>query len=92
MNERRVRLRVHGRVQGVGFRYFVRARARALGVRGWVRNMADGAVELAAAGSEAAMTELEGAVRAGPPGARVDRLEMLAAPDDELPLPFTITH
>ena len=90
MNDRRVRLLVHGRVQGVGFRYFVRERARALGVRGWVRNVAGGSVELAAAGSDDAVVALEQVVRQGPPGARVDRLEAMTAPVEELPSPFTI--
>jgi acylphosphatase len=90
VSDRRVRLLVHGRVQGVGFRYFVRERARALGVRGWVRNVPGGSVELAAAGSDQSVEALERVVREGPPGARVERVEALAPPVEDLPSPFTI--
>ena len=93
MSERVIRLRVSGRVQGVGFRYFVRDRASRLGVRGWVRNLDDGSVELAAAGERSAVERLEAAVRAGPVGSRVDEVHVLPdEPGDELPAHFTILH
>jgi acylphosphatase len=66
-----VHLVVRGRVQGVGFRYFVVLRAQALGAAGWVRNRADGAVELEAEGPIATLERLLEAARSGPPGARV---------------------
>ena len=91
MSERVIRLRVRGRVQGVGFRWFVRSTARRLGVSGWVRNLDDGSVELAAAGSDRALSDLRTAVRRGPEGARVEELEELEAPvQDILPRPFEI--
>jgi acylphosphatase len=67
---------VRGRVQMVGFRYFVVERARALGLSGWVRNGNDGAtVEVLAEGPEDALRRLEAALREGPRGARVDDLD-----------------
>ncbi len=65
---------VRGRVQGVGFRYFVLATARALGVCGWVRNLRDGSVEVQAVGEPGAVRRLEAALREGPGHARVDEL------------------
>lgn len=58
---------VHGHVQGVGFRYFVRDRARDLGLTGWVRNLADGTVEVMAEGERERLEGLLGECREGPP-------------------------
>jgi acylphosphatase len=71
--ERRValRLRLRGRVQGVGFRWFVRDVARGLGLAGRVRNLRDGSVEIEAAGEPESLEELKARVRQGPPGAAV---------------------
>lgn len=86
-----MRLEVHGRVQGVGFRWFVREAARRRGVAGWVRNCADGSVELEASGTEPSLRELIAVIREGPPGARVDEVrETNSAHTEELPDPFTI--
>jgi len=86
-----VHLEIAGKVQGVGFRWFVREAARRAGVAGWVRNHADGRVEIAASGSELAIAEFISAARAGPPGARVDRVaELPLAGLDDLPRPFTV--
>lgn len=63
---------IAGRVQGVGFRHAMRARARLLGVTGWVRNRGDGSVEAMIAGDAAQVEELLLWTRHGPPGARVD--------------------
>jgi acylphosphatase len=63
---------VRGRVQGVGFRWFVRERARRWGLTGWVRNRADGTVEVAARGDPASLDGLRRDVAAGPPNAVVD--------------------
>ncbi|MBP7868285.1 MAG: acylphosphatase [Acidobacteria bacterium] len=65
------RYRVRGIVQGVGFRYFVLYRARALGVCGWVRNLDDGCVEVLAQGGPDALCALEGLLREGPRHASV---------------------
>lgn len=62
---------VRGRVQGVGFRWFVRERARALRLTGWVRNCEDGSVEVLAVGDEASLRELRSLLASGPSGARV---------------------
>ena len=63
---------VSGRVQGVGFRYWVEHQARTLGLEGWVRNRRDGSVEALFAGAEAAVAEMVAACRRGPSSARVD--------------------
>ena len=86
-----VHFEVIGKVQGVGFRWFVREAARRAGLSGWVRNRADGHVEVAASGPENAITELLSAARVGPPGARVDHVVELPLNElDELPRPFTV--
>jgi acylphosphatase len=70
--EKQARLyRVRGRVQGVGFRYFVERSAQALGVRGWVRNVDDGSVEVYAVGTPAQLSELAGFLWKGPRWAEV---------------------
>jgi acylphosphatase len=86
-----VHLEVVGKVQGVGFRWFVRETARRAGLAGWVRNHDDGRVEIAASGPEAAIAALTSAARTGPPGARVERVTELPLPEgDDLPRPFTV--
>lgn len=66
---------VTGRVQGVGFRAFVRSEATALGLAGWVRNREDRrSVELLAVGAEEDLTRFRERVSKGPPGAVVDRI------------------
>jgi len=60
------RYHVQGRVQGVGYRYFVLRQADALGVTGFARNLGDGSVEVIAEGSEPALAELEARLREGP--------------------------
>lgn len=62
---------VRGLVQGVGFRYFVLRKAGALGLAGYVRNCADGSVEILAEGEKALLEELLSAVRVGPRSAAV---------------------
>ena len=66
---------VSGRVQGVGFRYFVARELQALGVAGWVRNLADGRVEVVAAGDDAQLAAVEGRLWQGPPHADVAAVE-----------------
>ena len=75
----RIHVLVRGRVQGVGFRWFVRERAEALALAGWVRNRPDGSVEILAAGSSSALEQLTAALKAGPHGAQVEKVETLAS-------------
>jgi len=65
------RLLIRGRVQGVGYRMWCVRTARDLGLRGWVRNLADGSVEALACGSAAAIAALEYAAHDGPSHAKV---------------------
>src|SRR5215510_14180718 len=66
---------VRGRVQGVGFRWFVEREARILGIAGWVRNNADGAVEVLAQGTREQLTGLRDRLQQGPRAARVDYVD-----------------
>jgi acylphosphatase len=70
---------VRGRVQGVGFRWYVEAEAQRLGIAGWVRNNADGSVEVLAQGSREQLVGLRSRLREGPRAARVDDVEELEA-------------
>jgi acylphosphatase len=65
---------IQGRVQGVGFRWFVQREAGELDLRGWVRNTDEGDVEVVASGAAADLAELRASLRRGPRGSRVDRL------------------
>lgn len=65
---------IQGRVQGVGFRWFVQREATELDLRGWVRNTEDGDVEVVAAGEPDDLSDLRTSLRRGPRGARVDRI------------------
>ena len=71
---------VKGRVQGVGYRFFVEREAYDLGLQGYVRNLADGRVEVYATGSEAALEELRKQLQEGPRASRVDSVEEQDAP------------
>jgi acylphosphatase len=71
---------VHGLVQGVGFRIWIRDRARTRGVAGTVGNRADGAVEAIFEGPERAVEAMLALAGKGPPGARVDRLDVVDEP------------
>jgi acylphosphatase len=86
-----VHVEVAGRVQGVGFRWFVREHARQLQIAGWVRNLSSGNVEVAASGTDAAIQTLLDILLKGPPGADVRQLIRLpASPSLDLPQPFTV--
>ena len=65
---------IRGRVQGVGFRWFVHREASELELRGWVRNTEDGDVEVVAAGTPEDLAALRSSLRQGPRGSRVDNL------------------
>ena len=86
-----VRFRVHGEVQGVGYRRFAAREAQALDLSGWVRNEADGSVSGEAAGPEAALAAFRASLARGPAFATVGRLDW--SPQDmgsSLPHPFEI--
>ena len=70
---------VRGRVQGVGFRWFVEREAHMLGIAGWVRNNHDGSVEVLAQGTRDQLSGLHSRLRAGPRAARVDEVEVSEA-------------
>src|SRR5450755_320218 len=70
------RFLVRGRVQGVGFRWFVEREAHILGIAGWVRNNHDGSVEILAQGTRDQISGLHGRLREGPRAARVDAVEV----------------
>jgi acylphosphatase len=82
---------VHGRVQGVGYRYFVQYAANSLGMKGWVRNRDDGSVEVYAIGSQAEHDKLAGHLRKGPGMADVRGMELQEAAL-ETHSGFRITH
>ena len=82
---------VEGRVQGVGFRWFVHAEATALKLTGYVRNLPGGRVEVLAQGSAAALDELAGKLERGPFGARVTGVNASEAPLGKYKS-FDITH
>ncbi len=69
--DQRLNVIVFGRVQGVGFRFFVLQQAVALGLSGWVRNLADGMVEVLAEGDSVSLQELLAALHEGPDAAYV---------------------
>jgi len=90
-------VRVLGRVQGVGFRQFVRERARALDLSGWVKNQPDGSVELLVSGDDDATARLLDVVRRGPPYADVAAIEPVlgTVPSEstaKLPHPFAVVR
>jgi len=84
-----VRVRITGRVQGVGYRDWTRAVARQLGLKGWVRNRVDDTVEALFAGEAATVDRMVAACRRGPSLARVDTVEVLPADAADIPDGFT---
>ena len=75
-----LRVRIRGRVQGVWYRGWAVREAGALGLRGWVRNRADGSVEAALFGDADAVRAMVERCRAGPPAARVEAVEETPEP------------
>ena len=65
---------IHGRVQGVGFRWFVQREAAELGLQGWVRNTDNGEVEVVASGPPEDLDELRAELKKGSRGSRVDKV------------------
>ncbi|MFI5255923.1 MAG: acylphosphatase [Gemmatimonadales bacterium] len=87
----RLHMQIHGRVQGVGFRWFAREEARRLGLSGLVKNLPGGHVEVEAGGEQLSIERFRRALEVGPPGAHVERVEYLeGATERSLPYPFSI--
>jgi acylphosphatase len=82
---------IGGRVQGVGFRQFTQMTAVREGVQGWVRNTSDGRVEVTAEGDADAVERFERHLRHGPPGARVDRVDVVITTPSGRDTGFIIT-
>jgi len=76
----RLEATVHGRVQGVGFRWFVRHNAARLGLVGWVANEPSGSVRVVVEGEPTQIDEMAAELRLGPPGAAVDRVDASNGP------------
>lgn len=87
-----VRWLLEGRVQGVGFRAFTRREARAMGVRGTVKNLADGRVEVYAAADAETLQRFRDRISSGPSFGRVDRFDEEPAPDFSPPDAFEIAY
>ncbi|MEO5362436.1 MAG: acylphosphatase [Magnetococcus sp. DMHC-8] len=85
------RLHIFGRVQGVYYRVSTQQEAERLGVTGWVKNRPDGSVEAEAHGPPSAVTALIAWCQHGPPGARVERVEVTDCPPADYPN-WTIVH
>jgi acylphosphatase len=84
-------LRISGRVQGVGYRAFLRDRAIGLGISGWTRNRLDGSVEACVFGEARAIEALVHALKRGPPGSRVaDIAQRDCAPDAKVEDGFAV--
>ena len=86
----RLHVVVRGRVQGVGFRWFVRQAARRRELAGWVKNLADGGVEVFAEGADSAIARLRSELAKGPEGAMVETVDDLAVEGGVLAVPFSI--
>jgi acylphosphatase len=79
---RTVRLRILGRVQGVGYRAWAVQAASELGLGGWVRNRSDGSIEMLVTGPEESVAVMIEAAHRGPPAARVEEFSVTDAKDD----------
>ena len=77
---------IRGRVQGVGYRYWVEQQARAHDLEGWVRNRRDGSVEALFAGPEGVVSNMVASCRRGPSSARVDAVDQRPGDADALNL------
>jgi acylphosphatase len=88
----RVRLRIHGYVQGVSFRYYARQRAQMLSLTGWVRNCPDGTVEVVAEGADDAVRQFVSWAHRGPSAAEVERVDVDYEDPRGEPPSFRIVH
>ena len=87
---RTVAVVIHGRVQGVGYRFWTRGEAARLGLSGYVRNRPDGTVETVFSGPPDAVAAMLEACRQGPPGARVQEVAVTERAGEPLDGTFTI--
>ncbi len=83
MTQTRVWVKIEGRVQGVGFRHFTYKTAIRLGLTGWVRNLADGAVEAMAEGPQQQVEEWLTSLKEGPPSSRVEDMTVRRGDSEE---------
>jgi len=83
---------VHGRVQGVSFRYYTQETAEHLGLSGFVRNLADGTVEVSAEGEETSLSNFANWLERGPSYARVERVDLTWTEPQGDDKPFRITY
>ena len=83
---------VSGRVQGVGFRYFIYTKAKNLNVFGWVKNRPDGKVEALIEGEEVDLEKMLFELRQGPSGSRVDECEFVWKPYTQSFTSFNLVH
>jgi acylphosphatase len=74
---------IYGRVQGVGFRWFIQRAARRLALNGWTANQSDGSLRVIAEGTPAALDELIGELGRGPDGAFIERVDAQRGPASE---------
>ena len=84
-------VRISGRVQGVGFRWFVREEARRLGLSGWVMNRPGGEVEVRAGGESSSLQRLRRALEVGPTGADVQAVSDVTADHKVSPDPASVS-
>lgn len=85
-------VRVEGRVQGVGFRYYTEQEANRLGINGWVRNCSDNSVEALICGPEPQLNTMLTWLKNGPSSAIVTQAHIEPANPDPLPTGFNITY
>ena len=90
MSARTVMVRIRGRVQGVGFRYWTAQQARELGLAGWVRNEPDGSVAALLGGSDEAVADMLARLRQGPRGAVVSDIAVEPAEAQDVSGDFRI--
>lgn len=88
----RLRVLIHGRVQGVGFRFSTAAKAKGLGLTGWVRNLANGSVEVLFEGSHDTLEEALQWCRQGPRTANVNRVEVAWESGPSEHISFDLLH
>jgi acylphosphatase len=92
METRAVLVRIEGRVQGVGFRFWTRSEAEALGLAGWVRNETDGSVRAHIEGPSDKVGRMLERLQIGPPGASVTNISTEAAMPEDKGSSFRITR